>query len=264
MTDALAALRRRASAVGLQDTSAGLVFYVIFFSFPVEQHDPVHAKERMCPVDVLLPGLGCVAASCLHSRSELHLHQQMKYFDLNFFVWQLCRRPMTRLSSLLICLVYGTTFAFCAPFSLCQNAIGTVKLWPSCLLPYLDWPLNKWNKLDQLNPATLSNHEVTAACRTSWQLSSGRLVRPCFFFWHSCGDSVDQPHDCMFGLEVFDIIIIFFFQFEWKKQPNILFSLLVESQRLYLCICNYIICNFICMCNKLSITASHADVLDAS
>lgn len=58
--------------------------------------------------------------------------------------------------------------------------------------------------------------------------------------------------------------LMFFFFFNLNEKKKHFFLLLVESQRLYLCIYNYIICNFICMFNKLSITASHADVLDAS
>lgn len=63
-----------------------------------------------------------------------------------------------------------------------------------------------------------------------WQTGAALFF---FFFWHSCGDSVDQPHDCMFSLDIFGISI-FFNLYENKKDTP---DFLSVTQRLYLCIC---------------------------
>lgn len=76
-------------------------------------------------------------------------------------------------------------------------------------------------------------------------------------FWHSCGDSVDQPHDCMFSLESFAIGI--FFNLYKKKQLPV-----SHSEIIFVYMYNSIICNFIWMYNKLSFTASLTNLLITS
>lgn len=82
----------------------------------------------------------------------------------------------------------------------------------------------------------------------AWPTSCGSLV-----IWHSCGDSVDQPHDCMFSIDIFGISI-FLNLYKNLKNDSLLFVHMYNS----------IICNFICVYNKLSFTALPANLLDAA
>lgn len=115
-TQALGVLLRQASAVSHEDTSRlrSECFLSTFSSL-------------------------ALAVSCLHSKSQLHLHQQMKCFDLNSFVrllasawWHICLpcRFIWQPPLLTVWLV---------PKHEWHNEAVTVKTIP---LSLLDWPLN--------------------------------------------------------------------------------------------------------------------------
>lgn len=126
---------------------------------------------------------------------------------------------MTHLSSLLICLVYSQL----------------LRLLAFQFVPKPDWHNKAVTKLPiSFSFFWLAFEQITSGVRANltsldWWLflimkwcQPVRLNENCpladwcsLAFWHSCGDSVDQPHDCTFRLEVW---YYYFFSIWMKKK----------------------------------------------
>lgn len=71
-----------------------------------------------------------------------------------------------------------------------------------------DWPLNKW-------PVNVTSWDwwlflIMKWCQPAGPDKTQRLADwRSLDFCHSCDDSVDQPHDCMFSLDIFGVSIFF-------------------------------------------------------
>lgn len=142
---------------------------------------------------------------------------------------------MTHLSSLLICLVYSQL----------------LRLLAFQFVPKPDWhnkavtklPISFsffWLAFEQISGvrANLTRSDWWLFLIMKWCQPVG-LNENCpladwcsLAFWHSCGDSVDQPHDCMFRLEVW----YYFFFSIWMKKKTLFLAVSWKSRGDYICV----------------------------
>lgn len=224
-TTALGALWRRASAVGHDDTGRQVGEF-----FPRGTTQCCACKE----VNVFWSrsALWARLPSCFLSAFQVFASPSPAFeiFWLELVCMAIILCLMTHLSSLLICLVYSQLFAFCVAFQ---------------FVPKPDWHNKAVTKLPiSFDFFWLAFEQITSGVRAKLTSQDRRLfviMKWCqpvglnencpladwcsFAFWHSCGDSVDQPHDCMLRLEVWYYYI--FFNLNEKKKS--FFLLLGES-----------------------------------